>query len=157
MSDSILWVEDDANDILLGGRAMEKVGLGPATIARDGQEAIDYLSGKRKFADRSLHPLPSLVLLDLKLPRRSGLEVLKWLREQPELRRIPVLVFTSSKEPADVNRCYELGANAYLVKPVDMNALVDVLQKLRAFWLGPNRFPTVQVPEVTAAQPGEGC
>jgi CheY-like chemotaxis protein len=136
---TILWVEDDQNDIVLVGRAMAKVGMGSPAIARDGQEALDYLSGLGEFADRSRHPLPRLLLLDLKLPRRSGLEVLQWLRSQPELRRIPVLIFTSSKETSDVHRAYDLGANAYLVKPVDMNHLLELLRKVQKFWLEANR------------------
>src|SRR5436190_5340755 len=104
MTGVLLWVEDDQNDILLVGRAMEKMGIDPPMVVRDGQEAIHYLSGQGKFADRGCHPLPWLILLDLKLPKRSGLEVLQWLRAQPELRRIPVIIFTSSKETSDINR-----------------------------------------------------
>ena len=151
MTGVLLWVEDDQNDILLVGRAMEKVGIDAPTLVRDGQEAIDYLSGQGEFADRVRHPLPSLILLDLKLPRRSGLEVLQWLRAQPELRRIPVIIFTSSKETSDINRAYESGTNAYLVKPVDMKDLLEVLRKMSGFWLGANRFPTVYLAPGTAA------
>jgi len=150
MDGTLLWVEDDQNDIHLVGRAMAKVGMGSPTLARDGQEALDYLSGKGEFADRTLHPLPTLIMLDLKLPKRSGLEVLQWLRSQEGLRRIPVLIFTSSKETADVNRAYDLGANAYLVKPVDMKVLLEILRQILEFWIGTNRFPSVQVMKGTA-------
>jgi len=141
MSKTLLWVEDDPNDILLGQRAMAKVGLEAPQLVRDGQEAIDYLAGEGKFQDRSQHPCPSVILLDLKLPKLSGFEVLRWLREQPVLRRIPVVVLTSSKESGDINRAYDLGANAYLVKAVDFKELVAVLELIRAFCIKANRAP----------------
>ncbi len=146
MNDILLWIEDDPNDVLLVGRAMAKVKLGPPIIARDGEEGVAYLSGKGEYADRSRHPLPTLILLDLKLPKVSGLELLKWLRQQPLLKRIPVLVFTSSRETTDINRAYELGANAFLVKPVDFGELNMLLLEIRDFWCGVNRGPVLQPP-----------
>jgi CheY-like chemotaxis protein len=135
----ILLVEDDTNDVFLMQRACRKVELpNPLVVVGDGDEAVDYLSGSGRYADRATHPLPVLVLLDLKLPRKSGLEVLDWLRRQPALRRLPVVVLTSSKEPGDVNRAYDLGANSYLVKPLGFDALLDLVRSLNVYWLNLN-------------------
>lgn len=143
MSDTaILLVEDDANDVFLLRRAFNKAGIesGLHTVG-DGEEAVAYLAGQGKFADRDQHPLPQLVLLDLKLPRRSGLEVLEWVRGRPELRRIPVIVLTSSRESRDVNRAYDLGANSYLVKPVSFEDLLSLTQALDRYWVAWNEGP----------------
>jgi len=150
MSNTVLWVEDDADDVLLIGRAIRKAGLDQPALARDGREAVAYLSGSGEFADREAHPFPSLILLDLKLPKMSGFEVLQWIRERPELRRIPVVMFTSSKEKADVDRAYDLGANAYLLKSVDHEDLVQALTRVREFWLDLNVNPTRPTPEIAA-------
>lgn len=136
---AILLVEDDTNDVFLMQRACRKVELpNPLVVVGDGDEAVDYLSGAGRYADRAAHPLPVLVLLDLKLPRKSGLEVLDWLRRQPALKRLPVVVLTSSKEPGDVNRAYDLGANSYLVKPLGFDALLDLVRSLNVYWLNLN-------------------
>src|SRR5438270_829679 len=104
---SILLVEDNDDDVLLVRRAFAKAKLGtPLAVVRDGDAAVEYLGGGGPYADRERHPLPALVLLDLKLPRRSGFEVLEWVRRHPVLRRLPVVVLTSSKETADVDRAY---------------------------------------------------
>jgi CheY-like chemotaxis protein len=133
---TILLVEDDANDVFLMQRACRKVELpNPLHVVGDGDEAVDYLSGAGRYADRVQYPLPVLVLLDLKLPRKGGLEVLDWLRQEPTLRRLPVVVLTSSKEPNDVNRAYDLGANSYLVKPLGFDALLDLVRSLNEYWL----------------------
>ena len=132
----MLLVEDDPNDILLIQRAFAKACLvNPLKVVRDGEEALNYLSGSGDFADRGRYPLPSLILLDLKLPRKSGLEILQWLRQQPVLKHIPVIVLTSSKESSDVSRAYDLGANSYLVKPLNYEALVEMMDALNRFWL----------------------
>jgi CheY-like chemotaxis protein len=111
-------------------------------VASHGEEAVDYLAGGAGFADRGKHPFPALVLLDLQLPRRSGHEVLEWLRAQEEgLRRLPVVVLTSSREPRDINRAYELGANSYLVKPVSFDALLDMVRVLEHYWLALSERP----------------
>src|SRR5437773_1095550 len=121
----ILHVEDDANDVVLVGLALKKAGAAASVqVVNDGEEAIEYLSGAGAYGDRQAHPLPSLVLLDVKLPRRSGLEVLLWLRARDDLRRLPVVMLTSSNQPVDVNRAYELGVNSYLVKPSALEDLV---------------------------------
>lgn len=148
MSHTMLWVEDDADDVLLIGRAIRKAGLPVPSLVRDGREAVEYLSGAGKYADRLAHPFPSIILLDLKLPRMSGFEVLGWIRERTELCRIPVIMFTSSREKADVDRAYALGANAYLLKSVDHEDLVEALKRVQAFWLDLNLHPSLPVHEV---------
>lgn len=115
--------------------------VNPLMVARDGDEAVAYLAGEGEFADRARYPLPILLLLDLKLPRRSGLEVLEWLRRQPGLKRLPVVVLTTSREQGDVNRAYDLGANSYLVKPVALSALVDMVRTLDLYWVILNERP----------------
>lgn len=142
MSVKILWVEDDPDDVLLIGRAICKAGLEPPVLVRDGGEAVAYLSGSGRYADRSVHPFPALVLLDLKLPRMSGFEVLQWIQEHDEISRVPVVMFTSSQERTDIDRAYRLGANAYLLKSVDHDHLVETLRRLRAFWLELNLYPS---------------
>jgi CheY-like chemotaxis protein len=140
----ILLVEDDPNDALLLQRAFRKANLAnPIQLVSDGDAAVSYLAGQAPYADRSRHPLPVLVLLDLKLPRRSGHEVLEWLRAQPGLRRLPVVVITSSKESVDVRRAYDLGANSYLVKPVGFDALIEMVKALNLYWLILNQPPEV--------------
>ena len=140
----VLLVEDDPNDILLIQRAFGKAQLTAPFQVSNGEEAIAYLAGEGNYTDRELHPLPNLVLLDLKLPRKSGLEVLGWLRQQPVLQRLPVVVLTSSRERSDVNRAYELGANSYLVKPVRSQDLVEMIKSLDLYWLLLNEKPDLQ-------------
>ncbi len=101
----------------------------------DGDAAVQYLAGETPYRDRTVYPLPVVVLLDLKLPRRSGAEVLFWIRQQPKLKRLPVVVLTSSREYADINRIYDLGVNAYIVKPPDFEQLVDILKTLDLHWV----------------------
>jgi CheY-like chemotaxis protein len=143
-TDTILLVEDNTTDVLLVRRALTRAGItNPIAIAADGDSAVNYLAGSGEYADRERHPLPALVLLDLKLPRRSGLEVLAWLRAQPDLRRTPVVVLTSSQQRPDVNRAYDLGANSYLVKPVEFDELQRMLDDVNAYWMSLNTRPTV--------------
>jgi CheY-like chemotaxis protein len=136
----ILLVEDDPDDVFFLQRAFTKAGRGEALrVVRDGDEAVAYLSGTDAFADRGLFPLPSLILLDLKLPRKSGFEVLEWCRRKSGLSRIPVVVLTSSQSQADVARAYDLGANSYLVKPIDAVAQVKMVKSVCDFWASLNR------------------
>jgi CheY-like chemotaxis protein len=140
----ILLVEDDPDDVALIMRAFRRANLAnPVTVAHDGEEAVAYLSGGGVYADRSSSPLPVLILLDLKVPRRSGHEVLEWIQAQDGLRRIPVAVLTSSRERRDVDKAYDLGANAYLVKPVDFEELLRMVTSLHMFWLMLNEPPEV--------------
>jgi CheY-like chemotaxis protein len=149
----ILVVEDDPNDVLLIQRAFGKARiLNPVRTVSNGDEAVAYLSGEGPFADREAYPFPVLVLLDLKLPRRSGLEVLGWIRSQPGLKRLPIVVLTSSKESIDINRAYDLGANSYLVKPVGFDSLLELVKSLEVYWMMLN-----QNPDVTAGWPTGGA
>ncbi len=133
---AILLTEDDAADVLLLRRAFEKAGVtNPIQVVSDGDQAVAYLAGQDDYADRERHPLPALILLDIKLPRRSGLDVLTWMRQQPSLMGIPVIMLTSSQEPADISRAYDAGANAYHVKPVGFEELLGFVQALKAYWL----------------------
>ena len=138
MSDTavILIVEDREDDILLMRKAFDKASLpNPITIVRDGEEALAYLSGEGKYASRDEYPLPALILLDLKLPRMDGFEVLTWIRKQDGIRPLPVVVLTSSNQLRDVNRAYELGANSFFVKEFDFQSSVDLTRLLQRYWL----------------------
>jgi CheY-like chemotaxis protein len=149
----ILIVEDDVNDVLLLHRAFQKANIvAPLQTVSHGDEAIAYLAGEGVYADRERFPPPILVLLDLKLPRRSGLEVLEWIRGQSGLRRLPVVVLTSSRETDDINTAYDLGANSYLVKPVGFEKLLEMVRSLEMYWLTLNQKPELPVkPELPAA------
>jgi CheY-like chemotaxis protein len=132
----VLLVEDTRDDVLLIQRAFRKAGLNVRmNVVNDGEAAVDYLAGNGAYADREQHPLPMLVLLDLKLPRRSGFDVLAWIRQQPLLKRLPVVILTSSEQMQDVNRAYDLGANSYLVKPVEFDSLQEMVKTLDLYWL----------------------
>lgn len=138
----ILLVEDNADDVLLVKRAFRKAQIAnPIHVASDGDAAVAYLAGQGSFADRAKYPMPILILLDLKLPRRSGAEVLAWLREQPIVKRIPVVILTSSREKRDVEQLYDLGANSYLVKPVEFDDLLAMMRTLNMYWLMTNQSP----------------
>lgn len=142
LAHTILLVEDDPNDVFLMQRALRKAKLAnPLQVVEDGEKAIAYLDGQDPYADRALYPLPVLILLDLKLPRKPGLEVLVWLRQQPGLKRIPVVVLTSSKERTDVNRAYDLGSNSYLVKPVGLEEMLELVKTLNLYWMILNEKP----------------
>jgi Response regulators consisting of a CheY-like receiver domain and a winged-helix DNA-binding domain len=133
---TVLLCEDDPDDVLLTQIAFEKARLAnPLQIVRDGEEAIAYLKGEGRFADRTRFPLPILVLLDLKMPKLDGFHVLQWLRSHSELDRTPVAIMTSSDHDPDISRAYELGADSYLIKPPDAEALLALVQRLRAYWL----------------------
>jgi len=141
----ILLAEDDPNDVLLIQRAFQRNHVAnPVQVVRDGEEALAYLSGQAPFADRERHPLPVLMLMDLKMPRKSGLEVLAWVRHQPGLKRLPIIVLTSSNQSPDINRAYELGANSYLVKPAGFDSLLDLVKNLDMYWLILNEKPELQ-------------
>src|SRR6267378_2899334 len=134
MSKRILIAEDDPTDIFLLQRAFAVAEV-PAIlhVVRDGQEAIDYLEGEASYADRQAHPLPDLLLLDLKMPKLNGFDVLSWLKRQPGLKRLLVTVLTSSDQPQDINRAYDLGANSYLLKPHSTNDLAEVVKRLQRY------------------------
>ena len=144
MTEPILLVEDDNADALLIQRAIRKAKItNPVHRVDDGDAAVQYLAG----AIEGSSPTPVVVLLDLKLPRRSGFEVLAWLRgNRAAMRRLPVVILTSSSQDADVNRAYDLGANSYLVKPGDPDGLLRVLQNVHTYWLELNQPPAVSTP-----------
>ena len=141
---TILVVEDDPHERFFVERVFNKANL-PAYLkfAVDGEEAIAYLSGKGKFRDRTQFPIPALILLDLKMPNATGFEVLQWLKVQEGLKRVPVTVLTSSSLQSDINRAYELGANAYLVKPLSFDQLKKVYSKATEFFTVDAATPTV--------------
>jgi CheY-like chemotaxis protein len=114
--------------------------VNPLQVVEDGQEALDYLSGKGKFADREQFPVPAVVFLDLKLPFISGHDVLAWIRKQKEFETLVVIVLTSSNEASDLSRCYALGANSYLVKPPTPEQLDDLAKAFKWYWLEYNHF-----------------
>lgn len=137
---SILLVEDDENDVLFMHRALKKAGmLEQLKVVEDGQKAIDYMEGAGTFRDRSEFPLPCLVLLDLKLPRVRGLEVLEWIRRQTKFQTTIVVVLTSSKLSTDIQAAYRLGANSYLVKPSDPHELPATMDLIKRYWLQLNQ------------------
>jgi CheY-like chemotaxis protein len=138
----ILYVEDDKDDVFFMQRAFREADLASELVALpSGQQAIDYLVGDGKFARREKHPLPCLMLLDLNMPGRSGFDVLKWIRARPAISALPVVVFTSSRDETDIQRAYQHGANAYLLKPALPEKLADVLKTINDFWLGLNQLP----------------
>ncbi|MDB6067518.1 MAG: response regulator [Pedosphaera sp.] len=154
MNDLILHVEDDPNDVMLVGMAFRKAQLETRLFAAtDGDQAVHYLAGDGIYADRTAHPLPALVLLDLKLPRKSGLEVLGWLRAQSHtyLRRVPVVMLTSSNQPDDIDAAYDLGVNSYLVKPGDLRVLVEMVKSLHQYWFCCNARPGAAAPVTFSA------
>ena len=132
---TVLLVEDDLNDIFLVKRAFKKAQIqNPLQVVTDGQEAVHYLRGEGRYADRETYPLPKLVVMDIKMPRRTGFEVLEWAKQDGPLRRIPIVIVSSSDNPADINRAYELGANAYMVKPVDYRAVEKLFESITHYW-----------------------
>jgi CheY-like chemotaxis protein len=138
---AILLVEDNEDDVFLMKRALQGARVvNPLHVVEDGQEALDYLSGNGKFADRESHPLPAVVFLDLKLPYISGHDVLAWIRQQKEFESLVVIVLTSSNEASDLSRCYALGANSYLVKPPTPDQLEDLAKAFKWYWLEYNQF-----------------
>jgi CheY-like chemotaxis protein len=128
----LLLVEDESDDAFLVKRAFERAKI-PCTVEvlTDGDKAVNYLSD----GDRGRRPLPDLILLDIKLPRRSGLEVLQWIRSHPELDRLPVVMLTNSDEPQSIGTAYHEGANSYLVKPIKYHELEHMLPVMMDYWL----------------------
>jgi CheY-like chemotaxis protein len=137
---TILLAEDDPNDVILMRRAFNRARLAnPLKVVPDGEEAIAYLDGQGLYADRDHYPFPLLVLLDLKMPKRNGLEVLEWIRSRPELKDLSVVVLTSSEEQPNIHKAFALGASSYLVKPAEFEDLVDMMRRLHGYWLLVNK------------------
>lgn len=133
---TILLVEDDPNSVFFFEHVIEKLEIvNPVHVVTDGQEALDYFAGAGKFADRRAFPMPGLVILDLKLPRASGFEVLREIRAHPEWRKLIVVILTASGSDDDIAKAYELGANAYLVKPIELTDFTKIVQAIKDFWL----------------------
>jgi CheY-like chemotaxis protein len=142
LDQTILLAEDNPDDVFLIQRAFRKANLAcPMQVVEDGEAAVAYLTGQGSYIDRNFHPLPGLMLLDLKMPRKSGLEILEWVRQQPGLKRLPIVVLTSSKESTDINRAYDLGVNSYLIKPVSFDALLEMVKTLGLYWMTFNQRP----------------
>jgi CheY-like chemotaxis protein len=139
----VLLIEDDPADVRLIQRAFKKL-QDAVTMYRltNGDDAVAYLSGEGPYENRAAYPMPAILLLDIKLPRRSGFEVLEWVRRQKSnLRRLPIVMLTSSRHSADVNRAYDLGANSYLAKPETPSQLDDLASNFECYWLALNESP----------------
>ncbi len=141
---AILLVEDNPRDEALTLRALKKSNIAnDVVVARDGVEALDYLFGAGAYSGRDTHDVPQLILLDLKLPKVDGLQVLQRIREDERTRRLPVVVFTSSSEEEDLIKSYDLGANSYVRKPVDFEQFLEATRQLGMYWLILNQAPPV--------------
>ncbi len=150
MPKAILLVEDSDDDVFLITRAFKTVGLvTPLLRASNGQDAIDYFTGKGAYADRVKFPIPSLVLLDVKMPFVSGLEVLRWIRGQTPLVALPVVMFTTSNQECDVRSAYASGANAFLVKPARLEECISIADVIKQFWIDANIAPPLGVTDVS--------
>jgi len=135
---TILHIDDDPNDTALLQAAIRHAALSFSIVnVQDGDEAIEYLNGNGAYADRLLHPVPSLILLDLKLPRQTGHEILKWIRNHPGFNQMPVIVLSGSELKEDIKQAYVGGANSYLIKPIGFEALVSMVRNISG-WLAPN-------------------
>jgi CheY-like chemotaxis protein len=142
---TILLVEDNDDDIHLMRRAWRKAQLPfPLMSVADGEQAIEYLSGTGCYGDREAYPLPGLVLLDLKLPMQSGLKVLEWIRSQPRLASLLVVMLSSSKKTVDIEKAYRMGVNSYLVKPGTVEQLLEMVQAIHLYWLKLNQAPMLR-------------
>lgn len=138
----LLLIEDQPSDAELALRALRKLDLGERThLVEDGATALDFVFGRNDYAGRSVTETPALILLDLKLPKVSGHEVLRTLKADDRTKHIPVIVLSSSKEDRDVRRCYELGVNSYVVKPVDFGQFTETVQRIGTYWLKTNERP----------------
>lgn len=135
---AVLHIDDDPNDTELLRAAARQAGVQFLLYnVSDGEQAVAYLSGLRLYSDRERYPLPSLILLDLKMPRATGFEILSWIRSQPELHSVPVIVLSGSELRDHIQRAYEVGANSYLFKPLAFDALVQIVKSIDSVWLGP--------------------
>ena len=132
---TILIAEDDPNDVMLLELAIRKNGItSPVRVVRDGEEAVEYLEGKGEFADRKKFPVPTVIITDVKMPRRSGLEVLEWVRQHPQHGIIPVVMLSGSRIEQDVMSAYRLGANTYFTKPSTLDELTELIGLAHQYW-----------------------
>ena len=142
---TILLAEDREEDVMCIRHAFARANiLNPLQVVSNGEEAIAYLQGQGKYSNRVEYPLPGLLLLDLKMPRKNGFEVLEWIRQQPSLNAVRVVVLTASDEIRDVNRAYQLGANSFLMKPIEFPSFVEMTQHLKGYlgWVANQERPT---------------
>ncbi len=136
----VLLVDDSPNDVLLMRMAFKRTGFArPLHVVHDGEEAIKYLGGKGAFADRTAFPLPTVILLDLNMPRKNGFEVMEWIQRHPDLRRLRIYVLSASSRPCDIERSYDLGACTYLMKPGTLEGLLH-LTRCFSDWLALGHF-----------------
>ena len=146
-SQVFLLIEDNDNDSVLLKKAFARGNLlNPLHIMRSGEEAMEYLKGEGRFSNRAEYPLPSVVLLDLNLPGISGFEVLQWIRAQPGINKLRVIVLTSSESIHDVNLAYRLGANSFLVKPMDVDHLCRMTEAISGYWVWLDHAPDAERP-----------
>jgi CheY-like chemotaxis protein len=139
---AILMIEDDPNDVALFRRALRKFNLDTEVIVvEDGESAIHWLKAQMESSSPKQADWPWMIVLDIKMPRTSGLEVLEWLRQQPALSRLPVIALTSSREREDIARAYQLGVNSYLVKPVSFDQLKEMVRAMHHYWMDLNERP----------------
>lgn len=139
---NILVAEDDPSDAFFLKRAFNRAGIAVALhFVQDGQEVIEELSGEPLFPGRAAQPAPQLLLLDLKMPRLNGFEVLSWIRRQPRFKHLPVIIFSSSDEPKDVQRAYDLGADSFVLKPHSVQELNGLIGRFKKTWLEDRRVP----------------
>ena len=138
----ILMADDDADDRLLAGDALRECGLGESVrFVENGEELMDYLLHRANYSESAAPPRPGLILLDLNMPKKDGREALREIKANPELRQIPVIVFTTSNSDVDIHCTYDLGANSFIPKPVRFDSLVNVMKALGAYWLGVVQLP----------------
>lgn len=141
---TIALVEDNEDDLFFMLRALKEAEIvNPLRVLKTGREAIDYLSGRGDFADRTRFPLPFLLLLDLKLPDMSGFDILRWVRSDAITKSLPIIVLTNSGEARDLERAYQLGSNSFLVKPSGADGLLEQMKALKSYWIGQNGYPRI--------------
>jgi len=140
----ILLAEDNPDDELLTTRALKKCGvLNEVDVVHNGQDVIDYLECKGKYSNRNHHEMPQLVLLDLKMPVKDGLEALEYIRSRPRLKTLPVVILTSSREESDLISGYELGVNSIVCKPINFEEFSEAVRHLGMYWLLMNEYPAI--------------
>lgn len=141
---AILLVEDSQDDVALMLRALKENHItNKITVVKDGEEALDYLAAQGNYAGRDINDLPQLILLDLKLPKLDGLDVLKQIRAVEQTRYVPVVILTSSKESVDLKAGYQLGANSYIQKPLDFSRFIEAVREIAVYWLNWNEISPV--------------
>ena len=143
----VLVAEDRDEDLFILRRAFEQLGFHtPVQYVRNGEQAIAYLAGEGRFANRVEYPLPNLLLLDLKMPRKNGFEVLNWIQQRPELNTLRTVVLTTSDDIFEVNRAYKLGASSFLTKPLNFTEFRDMIQAVHIYWLALNKAAAIRRP-----------